>query len=287
MGVTPIELPAALRQLPPLPAVLSRALELTRDHRSRRSDLARVLSLDQGMTGYFLQMVNSAYYGLPRRITSLDEAIGYLGYETVEEVIFALSASRTLARPVPAYLLEQQMLWQHSVAVAEGSDWIAQQRHIGPRSEAYVAGLLHDVGKLAVDLMLHRQPEWGQESDTETGQESWTEVERRVIGSDHAEVGAVIARSWNLPDRVVEAVACHHDASRAELDPAFTAVVHVANVAALMAGIGLGVDGLRYALDEGAINRLEWAESDMMALIEQMLSAVERAQEMLKTKPLG
>ncbi|MGQ9555408.1 MAG: HDOD domain-containing protein [Anaerolineae bacterium] len=285
MSRTPVELPAVLRQLPPLPAVLSRALELTRDHRSRRSDLAKVLSLDQGMTGYFLQMVNSAYYGLPRRITSLDEAIGYLGYETVEEVIFAMSASKTLARPVPAYLLEQQMLWQHSVAVAEGSDWVARERGIEPRSEAYVAGLLHDVGKLAVDLMLHREPGWGRAAGDEENQETWTEVERRVTGSDHAEVGAVIVRSWNLPDRVVEAVACHHNPCQAELDPSFAAVVHVANVAALMAGIGLGVDGLRYVLDEGAVSRLEWNEGDMMALIEQMQGAVERAERMLKLKP--
>jgi putative nucleotidyltransferase with HDIG domain len=277
-----------LRQLPPLPQVLARALELTRDHRSRRSELAQVLSLDQGMTGYFLQMVNSAYYGLPRRITSLDEAIGYLGYETVETVIFALAASSTLSQPVPAYMMERKMLWQHSVAVAEGSDWIARERHISPRSEAYVAGLLHDVGKLGLNLALHRQPAWDEETNPDDAsaadQAVWTEVERQTTGQDHAEVGAIIVRSWNLPDRVIEAVACHHEPAKARLDPTFTAAVHVANVAALMAGIGLGLDGLRYALDGGAIELLAWTEDDMQRLIGQMQSAVERAEEILRVR---
>jgi putative nucleotidyltransferase with HDIG domain len=287
MSKQSIGIPEAVRRLPPLPQVLAKALALARDPRSRRSDLARVLALDQGMTGYFLFMVNSAYFGLPRRITSIDEAIGYLGFDTVEQVILALAASDTLSQAVPSYLMEREALWRHSVAVAEGADWIAKGHRIGQPSEAYVAGLLHDVGKLGVDVLLHRLPDW-HEAEAEEAEEAepvaWTAVERREVGSDHAAIGALMVRSWNLPDRVVEAVACHHDLTQAELDPRFAATVHLANVAALMAGIGLGVDGLRYALDESAIALLEWGEEDMMALVEQMEPAVQRAEQMLRVK---
>ena len=282
MGEKPFKLPAALRRVPPLPQALARALELTRDPDSQRSELARVLSLDQGMAGRFLHMVNSAYYGLPRRITSLDEAIGYLGYKVVEQAIYAIAASETLTRPVRAYMLERTMLWRHSVAVAEGSAWIAVRRAVLPRSEAYLAGLLHDVGKVVLDVMLNHQPDWSQAPQQETDQEEWTEIERRLTGCDHAEVGAIVVRSWNLPDRVVEAVACHHQPARAELDPTFAAAVHVANAAALMAGIGLGVDGLRYPLEEVAIQRLSWSEEDMAALMGEMQAAVERAEDILR-----
>ena len=207
-----------------------------------------MLSLDQGMTGLFLRTVNSAYYGLPRRITSLDEAIGYLGYETVESTIFAISASKVLSKPIPAYQLEQGMLWQHSVGVAHGAQWIARSRGFPSESDAYVAGLLHDVGKLVMDLLVDRKSTWESGMEHREEHQSWIEVERLTTGHDHAEVGAVLVRTWNLPDPVVEATACHHTPAEARIAPKLTAAVHVANAAALMAGIGLGIDGLSTVL---------------------------------------
>jgi len=277
----PIELPEALKRLPPLPQVLTRALELTRDDRSRRSELAAVLALDEAMTGYFLRMVNSAYFGLPRRITSLDEALGYLGYEAVEEAIFALSASKALTAPVPSYMLEREMLWEHSVAVAHGADWLANRAQVLPRSEAYVAGLLHDVGKLGVDLILNREPAWQGAEAEATDETSWPEIERQIVGHDHAELSAVIVRSWNLPDRIVEAVALHHDPSKAVIDPRFASVIHIADAAALMAGVGIGVDGLRYPVSEFALQTLDWDPSEIQLLIGEMQVAVERAKQIL------
>jgi len=281
MTTSPVQLPEALRQLPPMPQALMRALELTRDDRSRRSELARVLSLDPALSGHFLRMVNSAYYGLPRRITSLDEAIGYLGYEAVEEVIFAIAASSTLSRPVPSYMLDRDVLWQHSVAVAEGAAWIAERRRMTPRSDMYVAGLLHDVGKLALDV-LHQRLRGKEVMAATTANKPWTEVERQLLGKDHAEVGAVIVRTWNLPDRVVEAIACHHSPSQATLDPKAAAVVHLADGCALMAGIGLGVDGLQYTLDEAAVKTLDWNEQELAELMDVMSQAVEKAKEILR-----
>jgi len=291
----PIRLPAAMRQLPPMPKVLARAMTIIRDPRSRRSELADVLALDEGLTGLFLRMVNSAYYGLPRRITSLDEAIGYLGFNTVQETILAVSVSKLLTRPVPAYQLERAQLWHHSVAVATGGDWIAHRRNITPYSDIYVAGLLHDVGKLALDILLEHKAKWlsattGEpvdESPEDKGeqaeQEAWTEFERRTTGYQHAEVSAVVVRSWNLPDRVVEAIACHHTPDAATHDRRFTAAVHLADAAALMAGIGLGIDGLQYPLEQAAVAELEWDDAEMGKLMLEMQRAVSRAEEIVST----
>ena len=284
MPIQPVELPEALKRLPPLPQVLTKALELTRDERSRRSELVSVLALDEGMTGYFLRMVNSAYFGLPRRITSLDEALGYLGYEAVEEAIFALSASKTLAAAVPSYLLEREMLWEHSVAVAHGADWLANRVQVLPRSEAYVAGLLHDVGKLGMDLILNREPAWDEAESEATSDMAWPDIERQIVGHDHAELSAMIVRSWNLPDRVVEAVALHHDPSRAVIDRRFVSVIHIADAAALMAGVGIGVDGLRYPISEDAAQVLGWDAAEIDVLMGEMQVAVERAKQILRLR---
>jgi len=272
---------AAVRRIPPLPFVTSRALALVRDPGSRRSDLARVLSLDEGMTALFLRMVNSAYYGLPRRITSLDETIGFLGYENTKAVLFAVSARQIFYIGAPSYMLDRKTLWRHSIAVASGSVWIARRRAISPISEVYVAGLLHDIGKLVLDIMVGHEPHWAGLDATSDDLE-WTEIERRTIGRDHAELGAQAVQSWRLPQRVVEAVREHHAPASAVLDPSFTATVHVANAASLMAGIGLGLDGLRYPLDERAIATLQWGEADMDGLLEEVLRAVREAEYTLQ-----
>lgn len=245
-----LKLPDAVSRLRPMPHVLARALAIIRDPNSRRADLVKVLSLDQTMTGTFLRMVNSAYYALPRRITSLDEAVGFLGYNTVRQTILSLSVSDLLSQPLPSYGMGQTQLWRHSVAVASGSDWIARERDLPSYSEAYVAGLLHDVGKMALDMMLGDQvldrqttPEEkdtaetvddaGENEDCDDDEgESWIEMERRIAGYHHAQLSAVIVRSWNLTDRVVEAIACHHTPEEALLDPRLSAAVHIANAAA-------------------------------------------------------
>ncbi len=276
-----VKLPAALRQLQPLPQALGRALQLTRDPGSRRSDLAQVLSLDQAMTGTFLRMVNSAHYGLPRRVASLEEAIAFLGYETVEKTVISLSARSSLTKPLPAYMLGPHMLWKHSVAVAQGSEWIAVRRGLCPGPEAYVAGLFHDVGKVVLDLVLCGEPEWADAAGGDAEPAEWTEVETRLLGFHHAEISAAVVENWNLPEHVVESVARHHSPAGAEHAPGLTAAVHVANVAALMAGIGLGVDGLRYGLEPEAINALAWTEEEMMDLIGLMPGAVEEAERLL------
>jgi putative nucleotidyltransferase with HDIG domain len=282
MGETPIRLPAALRQLPPLPQALIRAVQIMRNPNARRGELARVVALDQALTGLFLRMVNSAYYGIPRRITSLQEALNLLGYETVEATIFAISASKLLSSPLPAYRLDGGSFWQHSVAVAAGAEWIARRRKVLPTSDAYVAGLLHDVGKLVMDMVMDHQSSWGEESEEDTEAKSWLEVERAVTGQDHGAVGGLVVRSWNLPDRIVEAVACHHTPAAAEIDREFVSIIHLANAGALMTGRGLGVDGLRSTLEPFAIDQLAWTDEDMFGLFEIMQAAVSQAEDLLQ-----
>lgn len=282
-----LDFETAVRCIPPLPFVTSRALALVRDPGSRRSELAQVLSLDEGMTALFLRMVNSAYYGLPRRITSLDETIGYLGFENTKAVLFAVSARQIFYLGAPSYMLDRDELWRHSIAVASGSVWIARRRDITPISEVYVAGLLHDVGKLVLDLMLGHEAPWAQPDAGDGDAMAWTEIERRTLGCDHAALGAKAAESWRLPPRVIEAVCMHHTPQAAVLDPRLAVVVHLANAASLMAGVGLGVDGLQYPLEADAIQALGWTEAEMTGLLEEILRAVREAERTFGTPHSG
>ncbi|NPV09303.1 MAG: HDOD domain-containing protein [Anaerolineae bacterium] len=284
MKVAAIEIPRALRQIPPLSQALIRALQLTRDPQSHRSELAQVLSLDQALSGHFLRMVNSAYYGLPRRIGSLDEAIAYLGFETVRKAVVGLAAHAWLSCALPAYSLEPRGLWRHSVAVAEGAERIASARGLAPASEAHVAGLFHDVGKLVLDLLLDGKPEWRAAVEEEPGVD-WTEVEYRLLGHHHAQVSAAVLSGWNLPEHIVEAVAWHHAPARAGAARRLAFAIHIANTAALMAGIGADMDGLPCSPDATALQELSWSERETVELAEAMPGAVAEAERLLGLRP--
>jgi putative nucleotidyltransferase with HDIG domain len=274
-------LAVVLQRLPPLPQVISQALALMRRQDVGRQQVAKVLAVDESITSVCLRMVNSAYYSLPRRVTSLGEAIGYLGFDTVSEIICMASTTKLFVRSIPAYMLDRTALWRHSAAVAAGSDWIARKRGLQPVSELYVAGLLHDIGKLAVDLMQKHAVQW-QTPTGETNEElDWLEIETASIGRNHAEIGGMLAQRWNLPDRVAEAIACHHAPNMAKEDPMFASAVHVANVAAVMCGIGVGVSGLRTTLDAMAVRRLGFTERDTGELMLVIVDAVEKAEDML------
>jgi HD-like signal output (HDOD) protein len=277
----------ALQKLPPLPQVINQAMRLMQQDVARQ-EVAKVLALDESITSLCLRMVNSAYYSLPRRVVSLNEAIGFLGFDLVTEIIVTASTTKLFVRSVPAYMMDRTALWRHSAAVAAGCDWIGRRRGIYPTSELYVAGLLHDIGKLAIDLLQkhgvepQKQPAFWERLPEEVSEETdWLEIEKASVGHDHAEIGGMLAQRWRLTERTVEAIACHHAPSAATVDPAFAAAVHVANVAATMCGIGVGIGGLRVTLDDKALARLSLTPLDISELMVHISDSVDKAEALL------
>ncbi len=279
-----VELETLLQQtdhLPPLPQVAMKALQLIDNPRCRITDLSRVLSLDQALAGRILRWANSAFYGLRYQVATLDRAIVYLGLMTVRELIVAASVSDLLNRQVAGYSLKRGDLWRHSVAVASGTRWVARQRNYSALDRAFIAGLLHDIGKLVLDKFLRSDMRWQERWNTMREQGlSFTEMECELTGHDHAEIGGYIASKWNLPESLCEAIALHHRPSTAASEPDLVGFVHIADAGALMAGIGLGWEGLCYPLDEAVFASLNWTEPDMETLIQQQVEAVDEATAM-------
>ncbi len=106
-------------------------------------------------------------------------------------------------------------------------------------------------------------------------------IEKASVGQNHAEIGGMLAQRWNLTDRVAEAIACHHNPNAAIVDPPFAAAVHVANVAAIMCGIGVGVGGLRLTLDDKALTLLSLTPVDIDELMLAIVDAVDQAEALL------
>jgi len=271
---------AKIGELPPMPQVAQRALELIRDPDSNMADIARVLSMDEAMTGLVLRWSNSAYYGLKYPVSTVQQAITYLGQRTLHSLILAASVASLLERPAPGYGLERGELWRHAIGVAAGARVIASKLGHQLSEEAYHAGLLCDIGKLGFELLLRNvntnAPEWQDYS--------FNELEQAYFGFDHAVIGSELAKRWRLPPRLVDAIANHHHPSQATDGVLLASAVHLADAVVMSFGIGIGKDGLQYTIDPTAISRMGWNENQIQELAERIIPFVDEADEFIRLR---
>jgi putative nucleotidyltransferase with HDIG domain len=261
--------------LPPLPQVAQKALSLIRNPNSNMGDLAEVLMMDQGLASTVLKWVNSSYYGLAQPVSTVQQAIVYLGQDTLQSLVLAASISTYLFRPVPGYELDRGDLWKHSIGVATGAKFIAKKFGISQSEEAYHAGLLCDIGKLAFE-MIFREIDI---SNVNWQGKSFNDLEFEIFGLDHAHMGAEMAKRWKLPLSLQKGIECHHQPSQAGEFIRIASSIHIADVALTMLGIGIGKDGLRYPVDPVAFEVTGWSMERLPELfnliMEQLIAAEE------------
>jgi putative nucleotidyltransferase with HDIG domain len=238
-----------------LPAVASELFGLVNDPDADIKEVVKILEHDPGLTANLLKLANSAHYGGRGSIASLRDAVVRLGMGKVAELALAIAFSSNARRFVQGYHLAAGQLWEHSLSVSAGTTHLAKALNVPPPGFASTAGLLHDIGKVVLGTFV----EVDAQSILEcvSGEEiPFDEAERRVLGIDHAEVGAVLLESWGLPADIVEAVRYHHRPDDFEGDPLGVDLVHIADILSMESGIGAGeMDGLCYRVSPGAGSR--------------------------------
>jgi putative nucleotidyltransferase with HDIG domain len=280
MNYTVEDLIHRIGELPPIPEVAQRALELIRNPDSSMKELASVIAMDEAMASLVLRWANSAYYGLRHPVSTVGQAVTFLGQRTLHSLILAASVAALLDRPATGYALDRGELWRHSIGIAAGARLLASRFGQQVAEEAYHAGLLCDVGKLAFEVLLRNVdtsvPEW-------QGQ-PFSDLEAARFGVDHASLGAELARRWRLPAPLVDAIANHHQPSQAGEGVLLACAVHLADAAMMMAGIGIGRDGLQYALDPLAVDRMGWNDARFKELVERVVPFIEEADQFIRLR---
>lgn len=250
-----------VRDLPALPESTLKVMHLTDDPRTNAADIARALSVDQAMTARLLKLANSAFYGGMRRVATVTDAVVLLGQRTVRNMAMALSCQEMLGRALPGYGMNTGDLWRHSFCCAYAAQCLARRAGYRVAEEAFVGGLLHDIGKVIINLYL--QAEFAKVSKLAAlASLPFMEAERLVLGFDHAEAGARVLEKWNLPAPLVASVRFHHAPQDQPAPSPLTAIVHLADVQCLMMGVGIGGDGLNYPLQPSALALLHLSERD-------------------------
>lgn len=267
--LTAPEVAAAVAELPAMPASISGVIAACDDQDMTVGRLSQVILRDQSLTASILKLANSAFYGHARRVTTVTEATALLGFSAIKSLAISSHTARLLNRSLPGYGMRQGELWRHSMAVAFTARRLAVEVQLAPVEEAFVAGLLHDIGK----TILSSYMENAFDEVRRVAQErrvSFHEVETELLGFDHAELGARVAVAWSFPPELEEAIRHHHSPHEATLRPRLAHCVHLADAACMMLGVGLGVDGLAYALDPESLAVLGLDADRLVRLMDEV-----------------
>ncbi len=257
---------AGIDALNPISNVSEKIAVVIADPDSSIKDLVEIISYDQGLTINLLRICNSAYMGLARNITSVKEAVAYLGIDKVACLAMVGNSAANFGRPQSGYGLEAGQLWHYSVSSAVIAQHLAETRGYRDIPLVFTSALLKDIGKTilsdhvtpAYEAILHEMAEHRM---------SFDEAEKSVIGIDHAELGAIAAEKWNFSPAMVDIIRHHHSPDQAVVDPVAVSVVHLADCICMMIGTGVGADGLAYKYDTEAAATLNVTASELQLAI--------------------
>ena len=271
------EILRALIHIPPLPQVVFKARETMNDPNAGLKDLAKVIETDQAIVAKILKLANSSYYGLRGKVSSVQHATVLLGKEALWELVVVAGASGLLGRTLKGYGLSAGILWRHSLAVAAGAKSIADRRAPELASEAFTAGLTHDIGKLILDPHIADMLELFQEYMS-TYEKNFIQAEKDILGFDHTEIASELFRRWHIPGSLILAVRTHHDPFSSE-DNFLGHIIYFADIIAVGCKLGAGLDTTHYKLDKKAMDYLGLEKKDLMPILEEVKLYVEQVSE--------
>lgn len=259
-------------ELPTIPAAALAVMRESESATGTARSISQHLSCDQALSARVLRLANSAYYGLPKQVTDLSEAVVLLGMRSVRNLAVVAATYPWMQKPLSGYALEPKALWSHSFAVAVGSQLIARRTGACDSDLAFTAGLLHNIGKVAMSVWLDRKLA-AVLGLAQRDRLAFDEVERKLLGFDHAEVGAYLAEMWNLPASLTQPIRYHHNPNALEPANPVVDTIHLADFLTISMGYGLGGDGLRYNFSHEVMERLSVSASDLDGLVNDFMDA--------------
>ncbi len=262
----------SLKELPPMPQAVFKAQEVIADGASDLKSLSRVIETDPALVMKILKIANSTFYGLSGKVGSVERATALLGQKIVGEIVAMASVSKLLESKLGGYSMASGDLWLHSMAVAFASKSIAGRNPSDPVNECFIAGLLHDVGKIVLNgPILERKKAF----DRLVEEEDYTviDAEQAVLGFDHADIAFEMCRRWKIPDAIANAIRCHHRPSRSGRDR-LAYMLHLSDYIASLSGIGIGPDDIRYETEYGTLDFLGINQKTVSDIVFKLMGSV-------------
>jgi len=259
-----------------LPRIISEIDRVIKDPRSSAIHVADVISKDPNLTMKLLKIVNSAFYNFSPKIDTISRAVAILGSEELRTLASGTSVLETF-KDIPADLVDMKSFWEHSIGCGTAARIIASYMNIANTERLFVAGLLHDIGRVVV---YKHFPQQGREMllRTKRNNSLLRTIELRFLGFDHSQIGATLIQKWNLPATLEQTVGYHHQPMLSQ-HPLEASIVHIADI--LANALMIGTSGERFV---PPVNPEAWSTlglptnifSKSVQLIDQQVAEVTR-----------
>ncbi len=264
-----------LEALPTIPTILRRLLETFENPRVSLSEIGSFIAQDPILAAKILKVVNSPIYGFPGRVSSITQALLLLGLNIARGLLLGVSVIEIMQKSIVG-------LWEHSVGCAIVAKLVAKKKRLRDPEEVAVAALLHDIGKVLLNLKF---PEAYQHAiaDAHARGLCIMDVEREYFGVTHAEVEAWVGKKWNFPHGLVEQMRYHHTPYLAKNLRLHTAIVHFSDILIRGRGFGYGGDAVVPTVDDTAWGLLSLSRADIKETLIETEDLLDRAEDLILT----
>jgi HD-like signal output (HDOD) protein len=263
--------------LPTLPTVITRISKLLQNPQTSAEEIGKVITTDQALATKVLKLVNSAFYGFPGKISTITHAIVILGFSTVANIVLTASILDVFrGQNKKSGDFDMEKFWLHSIACGAAAQAIAKCIGSPQKEESFIAGLIHDVGKI---ILCQYQPAAFDQilQDAQQKQILFYESEKAQFDYTHQEIGGLLAERWNLPANLSAAIKFHHMPSTSRDFFTITAIVHCADIFVRAMDIGNGGDDKIPSMAEAVWSNLGLENIPLPTLLEKISDEIERA----------
>lgn len=266
--------------LPSLPAIVSRLIKVVNSPDSSADDAAKLIEQDPALTSKMIRLANSAFYGIPRSISSVASAVVILGFNTIRSLALSASVMKMFSS-VQSTVISKDRFWKHSIISAIAAKLIVRHfmniRMMDPES-AFCAGILHDIGKLIFNEFANEgfQEAFQYASKNKV---SLLDAEKLILGINHAEIGRIIADKWALPLDLEYSLVYHHKPAEADKLKDLVATVHIADIMAHRMGAGLWEDETYNEECANSRSILQLQDDDYKKISESLAETAEKSIE--------
>ncbi len=272
-----------VRNLPTLPLVAGNVVNMTQNPESTAFEIAEAISQDQVLASKVLKTANSAYYGFPRKITTINYAIVVLGMNNIKNIVLSTSILEEFSSENDNQLFDLTAFWKHSLLCGIICKKISEHLGLKNAEEMFMCGLLHDFGKLVLNQFFHE--EFIQALNLAKEENiPLLAAEDRVFNFNHAGVGALILQKWRLPSSLVKAVESHHLPDENSNTFRTASIVHVADYLCRRIGIGNAGDNVLPELNANAFKLTELTSEHIKNMSAQITKEFKTATEFLHIK---
>ncbi len=253
---------SGIKNLPSIPKVVFEVTKLLNNPQTSASALAELISKDYGLTSRILTVANSPLYGIKRKVSSIEFAVLILGFQDIQSIVTALSLVDTI-NIVPGLNFDPAEFWTHSMVVGTAARGISQHMGFDFGGEAFVAGILHDIGELVIYNYFKK--DFDRISKISAAEKiSIIDSEIKVLGVSHQEVGRFLTDKWNLPEILCEAINYHHIPSKASVNKKFVSTIHLVDYMTHRLGIASSNRDKDFVLDASILDTLNFPSEEAL-----------------------